>query len=274
MNNSVIDANIEVHTKMAATYDSYEPHFRPENQAKVMRRLTDIRTCAPGGRLLDLGCGTGFMIQLAVGLFDDICGVDVTQAMLDRVDTSSGKVRVHKAPAEDVPFDDESFDVVTAYSFLHHTVDYSKVINEAFRVLKPNGLLYIDLEPNLHFWKAMECLARNKHTELSPMVQKEVNSVLHTDAQVEQDYGIPQDTFRKAEFTKAILGGISGDKLENHCISAGFRNCSVTPDWFLGQGTIMHGTSSSAAETIHEYLSQLGSMSLHLYKYLYCICQK
>ena len=99
MNHSVIDANIEVHTKMADTYESREPHFRPENQAKVLSRLTDIRKQAPGGQLLDLGCGTGFMTQLAVGLFDDIYGVDVTQAMLDRVDTSSGKVRVQQAPA-------------------------------------------------------------------------------------------------------------------------------------------------------------------------------
>lgn len=274
MNQSVIDANIEVHTKMAATYDSREPHFRPENQAKVLSRLADIRNRAPGGRLLDLGCGTGFMIHLAVDLFDDICGVDVTQAMLELVDTSSGKVRLEKASAEDIPFDDESFDVVTAYSFLHHTADYSLVIKEAFRVLKPSGMLYVDLEPNLHFWKAMESLAGNEQTKMSAIVQREVDSVMHTDAQVEREYGIPQDTFRTAEFTKAVLGGIVPDELQSACDDAGFRECSVKPDWFLGQGTVMHQHSFATAETIEAYLSQLDSLSIHLFKYIYCICRK
>lgn len=274
MNQSVIDANIEVHTRMAASYNSSEPHFRPENQAKVHQRLAEVRNRAPGGRMLDLGCGTGFLIRLADDLFDEIHGVDITQAMLDEVDVTSGRVFVRRSIAETVPFDDASFDVVTAYSFIHHTADYSLVLKEAFRVLKPGGMLYIDLEPNKRFWIAIDEVAGRQITDLSPIVQREVDSVLHTDEQVERDYGIPQETFRQAEFTKAILGGIDPDELHAACVDAGFTECSVRPDWFLGQGAVMHGQSFEAADTVDEYLRQLGPLGMPLYKYLWCVCRK
>ena len=274
MNQSIIDANIEVHTSMAGAYDSSEPHFRPENQSKVRSRLEAVRHQAPGGRMLDMGCGTGFLIRLGLDLFDEIHGVDVTQAMLDRVDTSSGRVHLHRTTAEQTPFDDSSFDVVTAYSFIHHTADYTRILQEASRVLKPGGVLYIDLEPNRLFWKAISDVACLPQADLSPIVLRELDSVLHTDTRIEQEYGISADTFQKAEFTKAVLGGIDPDELVQHCLDAGFTHCDVQPDWFLGQGQVLHTVSEQAATEIDGYLAQLGPLGVHLYKYLCCISSK
>ena len=89
----VIAANIEVHTRMASTYQSNEPHFRPENRAKVRGVLETLAARAGGGRLLDVGCGTGFVIDLARDLFRRIDGVDVTPAMLQRVELQRERVR-------------------------------------------------------------------------------------------------------------------------------------------------------------------------------------
>ncbi len=158
MSSTVVEANIQVHSRMAGTYNELEPHFRPENQAKVRRVLETLRARCGGGTLLDLGCGTGFIINLARDLFDQIHGVDVTQAMLDRVDRSSGNVTLHRAPAEHVPFPDGTFDMVSAYSFIHHTEDYWAVLAEARRVLKPGGICYVDLEPNKTFWDRVSAL--------------------------------------------------------------------------------------------------------------------
>src|SRR5271166_6612239 len=104
MAHPVIQANIEVHTRLAATYEQTEPHFRPENRAKVRRVLEELRGRCGGGKLLDLGCGTGFMIGLAHDLFAEVHGVDVTPAMLARVDTSPGNIFLHTTPAEQLPF--------------------------------------------------------------------------------------------------------------------------------------------------------------------------
>src|SRR5688572_19404058 len=100
MRSEVIRANIDVHSRMADSYNTAEPHFRPENQAKVRKLLEDLRRRSGNNRLLDLGCGTGFILGLAKDLFEELHGVDVTQAMLDKVDRSSGNIHLHNAPAE------------------------------------------------------------------------------------------------------------------------------------------------------------------------------
>src|SRR5882762_8000916 len=85
---TVIEANIAVHSKLADRYQTCEPHFRPENVAKVERRLSALVRETRAENLLDLGCGTGFVINIAKKYLRSITGVDVTQAMLDRVDCS------------------------------------------------------------------------------------------------------------------------------------------------------------------------------------------
>src|SRR3546814_19080872 len=100
---------------------------------------------APGRRLLDGGCGTGFIIHLAADVFEKIDGVDVTPAMLRQVDISRGNIAVHEARAESLPFPDCSFDAASAYSFLDHLEDYSAVLRDVARVLNSGGLFYIDM---------------------------------------------------------------------------------------------------------------------------------
>lgn len=266
----IIEANIEVHSRMAATYDTDEPHFRPENREKVRKVLEQVRAKAPGGKLLDMGCGTGFVISLAKGLFDEIHGIDVTQAMLDRVDTS-GNVTLHRGACESVPFADASFDVVTAYAFLHHTEDYAKILKEAARVLRPSGLCYVDLEPNKKFWQTMEALPA---AGLPPYVAKARASVLETDAQVEKTFAIPQETFRLAEYSKAVLGGIDVRELESRAKELGFSSCEVRLEWFLGQGDVMHGKSFQVAADVEQYLRDIAPVSDHLFKYFRAILRK
>ena len=98
----VRDANILVHSRMAAQYNEREPHFRPENRATVRARLQALRT-EFGGRLLDIGCGTGFIIDIAADLFDDVKGIDLTPAMLERVQQRPN-VQVFCGDAAAVPF--------------------------------------------------------------------------------------------------------------------------------------------------------------------------
>jgi len=266
MTSDVIEANIAVHTRMAADYERAEPHFRPENQAKVRRVLEDLHRRSGGGRMLDLGCGTGFLIRLARDLFDEIHGVDVTPAMLERVDTSSGNVVLHHAAAEKLPLGDAEFDLVTAYSFLHHLEDYRGALREARRVLRPGGLFYADLEPNKLFWDVMTALAAVPAAELPPAVVQARDSVLATDARVEREYGIPRETFRQAEYSKTILGGFDPRCLAREARELGFRACEVRLEWYIGQAQVMHGQSFADAERIEDYLRAAAPLTDHLFK--------
>jgi ubiquinone/menaquinone biosynthesis C-methylase UbiE len=274
MSIDVIAANIEVHTRMADAYNRNEPHYRPENRAKVRAKLERMHRFGQG-RLLDLGCGTGFIIDLAKDLFEQIDGVDITQAMLDKVDVSNGNVLLHRCAAESLPFADASFDVVTAYAFLHHLEDYSKVLREAHRVLKPGGGMYVDLEPNKLFWEAMVRLERlGRDSGYSDIVLKEIESVLHTDSRVQGEFGIDKETFNRAEYTKSILGGIDPYRFSEECRGLGFRSCDIVFEWFLGQGAVMHGQSLEAAATVEAYLRRILPLSAECFKYLQFVLAK
>lgn len=263
----VPDANILVHTKMAETYNEREPHFRPENKAQVRRVLESIRARS-GGRLLDLGCGTGFIIDLADDLFEEIHGIDITEAMLARIDTSREHVTTHLGVAEDLPFDDASFDVVTSYAFLHHLEDYKPVFAEVHRVLREGGIFYVDLEPNAHFWKLASHFDAAGPGDCSDIVRKEIHSVCHTDDDVMEEYGISKDVFNAAEHIKSIAGGIDGERLTADALDAGFTACEVKYLWYAGQGKVLHEQSESAAAVVDGYLREMLPLSRSLYKYI------
>lgn len=268
MNSTVVQANIDLHTVLADSYDESEPHFRPENKDKVRSKLEELQKRCGGNRLLDLGCGTGFIIGLSKEIFTEIHGVDVTQAMLNRVDRSSGNITLHLTAAESVPFPDDYFDLVTAYSFLHHVEDYRSVLREAFRVLKPGGVFYTAQDPNRWFWKAVEQLNGRVPESLQPIVAKAYDAVMNTDATLEQRFGTPQSLVQAAEPVRAILGGLEPNEVKQDAVAIGFRICEVRLEWFLGEGEVMHGQSSEAAATIDAYLRSASPLTDHLFKYV------
>jgi len=262
----VRDANILVHSRMAAQYNEREPHFRAENQAEVRARLQHLRE-EFGGRLLDLGCGTGFIIDLAADLFDEVRGIDLTPAMLARV-TRRPNVQVYTGDAAHLPFDAAEFDVVSAYSFFHHLQDLDPVLGEAHRVLREGGCLYVDLEPNRYFWLNAMSVRDAVGPSTSALARDEVASVLDTSARVEAEFGIPADVFDLAEYNKSITGGIDPDEFAAKANRAGFGRVEVTYEWVGGQGRIHHGVSAAAAAHVDDYLRQALPLSRGLYKYL------
>src|SRR5205085_7238288 len=120
-------------------------------------------------------------------LFDHVEGVDITAEMLARV-PKTPNVHVQEADASKTPFESGRFDLVTAYSFFHHLQDMGAVAAEAFRVLRSGGGLYIDLEPNRHFWETISSVETHIDASSSRLVRDEVESVLHTDDRVAGEY--------------------------------------------------------------------------------------
>ena len=95
-------------------------------------------------KVCDVGCGIGFVSQLYPNF--DVTGIDISDEML--------KLNPHKwikAPAEAIPFPDNTFDYVICRSLLHHLEVPAKGLAEMYRVLKPGGK-WVAWEPNLSFW--------------------------------------------------------------------------------------------------------------------------
>lgn len=70
MDTEVIKANINVHSKMADTYEKLEPHFKTENKKKVKDVIIKLAKRFGNSRLLDIGCGPGVIISLAKDVFN------------------------------------------------------------------------------------------------------------------------------------------------------------------------------------------------------------
>jgi SAM-dependent methyltransferase len=103
--------------------------------------------------LLDVGCGTCFYFPLLAQHAEKLTGVDLCIPMLDvaqeLIDAKGlTNCEVRQSSALELPFEDNTFDVVHSWDFLHHVPDVPKAISEVRRVLKPNGR-YVAVEPNL-----------------------------------------------------------------------------------------------------------------------------
>lgn len=98
-------------------------------------------------KILDIGAGTGrFVIPFSKMGFDTY-GIDISQKMLDVIINKTEKIQnlhLYNANAKNIPFQDNFFDFVTSYRVIIHIPDYEKVIQEVYRVLKPNGYAIIE----------------------------------------------------------------------------------------------------------------------------------
>lgn len=100
-----------------------------------------------GDHVLDLGCGAGNDCFVARAKVDDtgkVTGIDFTDAMLEKARKNNTKlgypnVEFIKGDIEDMPFDDNEFDVVVSNCVLNPVPDKKKAFSEIYRVLKPGG---------------------------------------------------------------------------------------------------------------------------------------
>ena len=98
-------------------------------------------------KVLDVGCGTGFVSQLYPNF--DIVGIDISDGMLEK-----NPYKWVKAPAEAIPFPDSTFDFVLCRALLHHLEDPKVGLKEMFRVLKPGGT-FSCWDPNQAFFATL-----------------------------------------------------------------------------------------------------------------------
>ena len=94
---------------------------------------------------IDVGCGSGRYTRLLenhLGPWLTIAGADTSQEMLDVLATSSPGIPTICGDAESLPLPDGEFDFITTFNAVHH-FDIPRFFDEARRLLKPDGLLFI-----------------------------------------------------------------------------------------------------------------------------------
>ena len=121
----------EYFDRTAKEYDEgHDGRFVRCMYPEIVRQVKELQ----GENILDIGCGNGNVIK-----------------MLKRV---SKEVVLKLADAVDLPFDDESFDIVICNASFHHYEEPEKAISEMNRVLRPGGALILG-DPTLPLFRRL-----------------------------------------------------------------------------------------------------------------------
>jgi ubiquinone/menaquinone biosynthesis C-methylase UbiE len=122
-----------------------------------LKRLVDLTQPQPGWHVLDVATAAGHTAFAFAPHVAHVIATDLTPQMLTvaadlAVEKSITNVRFAPADAEDLPYETETFDLVTCRIAPHHFPDIQQFINEAARVLKPRGLLAVvdNIVPGTH----------------------------------------------------------------------------------------------------------------------------
>lgn len=142
----------EYFSENAAKWDQIRSLHVPEEA--VEEAIRQIVGGSPFRTLLDLGTGTGRILEILAPLYQRGVGIDMSREMLsvaranlDRAGITNAQVRqgdIHAPPA-----DRDSFDLVTIHQVLHYLDEPGRAVREAARMLRPSGrLLIVDFAPH------------------------------------------------------------------------------------------------------------------------------
>jgi ubiquinone/menaquinone biosynthesis C-methylase UbiE len=121
-----------------------------ESVSHRAEHLLNYAQPAPGKRYLDVGTGNGAVaVHMARTHQMDVIGVDVDPEQIQLAQAAAkgvSNVRFQTLDGRALPFDDGSFDIVSAFKVTHHIPNWQDALAEMLRVVKPGGyFVYADL---------------------------------------------------------------------------------------------------------------------------------
>lgn len=153
--------NIARHDRIAAKYEARHGEIFNDVEQNRLRAALEraralIRTGANPFKALDVGCGSGNLTGHLLDLECSVVAADVSTGFLDLVrgrfrGRAVEPFRMNGRDLSELP--DASFDVVAAYSVLHHIPDYLAALREFARICKPGGIVFLDHEMSERFWQ-------------------------------------------------------------------------------------------------------------------------
>ncbi|CAN5578967.1 class I SAM-dependent methyltransferase [soil metagenome] len=147
----------------AEAYDRFMGRYSRHLSAQ----MADLAGAGPGQRVLDVGCGPGALTTELVARLgpESVIAVDPSESFVAAARARNPGVRVERASAEQLPFDETSFDGALAQLVVHFMADPAAGLAEMARVTRPGGAVVACVwdhaggrGPLSQFWRAVRRL--------------------------------------------------------------------------------------------------------------------
>ncbi len=127
-----------------AYYDDFSGWYEKERGRGYHQLIDDLevevaRPFAEGRRALEVGCGTGLILQRVAAVASQAKGIDISPGMLAKARERG--LDVCEGLATKLPFDDASFDLVYSFKVLAHVPEIREALTEMARVCAPGGVV-------------------------------------------------------------------------------------------------------------------------------------
>lgn len=170
-----------------------------EDQSKIQN---------PKPKILDVGCGTGANLEM-LKQFGEAEGVDVSDDALEFCRAKG--LNVHKGLAEELPFEDESFEVVTALDVVEHLDDDIAGLKETYRVLKKGGKTLVFVPAFMWLWGVQDDISNHRIRYTKSQIVERLEKA---------GFEIERATYANITFFAPILAGrtlmkLTGTKVES-----------------------------------------------------------
>lgn len=131
-----------------AYYDAFSASYEDRRHEGYHLLIDELESelvlpYARGAAALEVGCGTGLILERIAREAERAVGLDLSPGMLEKARARG--LEVMEGSATELPFDDNTFDVTYSFKVLAHVPDLSRALAEMGRVTRPGGRVFIEL---------------------------------------------------------------------------------------------------------------------------------